>query len=212
MQVVSSGRRPLLQRSLLAAAALVWASGIAYGFHAIWQYKGTPGATGTVPRVWPMDSRIPRNPDGATLVMVAHPRCPCTRASMSELAGLVGAQQARVKAYVAFFKPSDFPDGWERTDTWRRAEEIPGVTPLADRDGAEAARFGGLTSGQTLLYDHRGRLLFHGGITGARGHVGDNAGRRAVAALLTRGRSDTKSSAVFGCAVAKPTQREVRKP
>lgn len=202
-----------LQRSLLAAAALVWTTGIGYGFHAIWQYKETPGATGTVPRRWPAGTRIPRNPDGPTLVMIAHPRCPCTRASMSELAALAGSASGRgLKAYVAFLKPGDFPDGWERTDTWRRAEEIPGVTPLADVDGVEAARFGGLTSGQTLLYDRAGRLQFHGGITFARGHAGDNAGRTAITDLLRRGRSKADTTAVFGCAITTPPARETRKP
>ena len=51
---------------------------------------------------------------------------------------------------------------------------------LRDDDGAEARRFGAETSGQTLLYDARGALAFSGGITGARGHAGDNAGRASL--------------------------------
>ena len=58
---------------------------------------------------------------------------------------------------------------------------------LRDDDGAEARRFGAETSGQTLLYDEHGALLFSGGITGARGHAGDNAGRASLVALLNRG-------------------------
>ena len=41
---------------------------------------------------------------------------------------------------------------------------------------ARRQRFGAETSGQTLLYDRDGRLLFSGGTTGSRGHDGDNAG------------------------------------
>ncbi len=57
---------------------------------------------------------------------------------------------------------------------------------LRDDDGAEAKRFGAETSGQTLLYDERGTLAFSGGITGSRGHAGDNAGRASLLALINR--------------------------
>ena len=55
------------------------------------------------------------------------------------------------------------------------------------------------TSGQTILYGADGTLLFSGGITGSRGHAGDNDGRAGLVALLTRaGRGQTRTK-VFGC-------------
>jgi len=63
----------------------------------------------------------------------------------------------------------------------------------------EARRFGVETSGQTLLYDAGGRLIFSGGITGSRGHAGDNAGEAALVALLTSGQADRRATSVFGC-------------
>ena len=47
------------------------------------------------------------------------------------------------------------------------------------------------TSGQVVVYDAKGALLFSGGITAARGHMGDNAGRDRITALL---RGDTAAS------------------
>ena len=70
---------------------------------------------------------------------------------------------------------------------------------MRDDDGAEARRFGVETSGQTLLYDARGALIFSGGITGSRGHAGENAGAAALAALLTRGAAAQRGADVFGC-------------
>ena len=76
-------------------------------------------------------------------------------------------------------------------------------------EGREAARFGAATSGQTFLYDARGGLLFSGGITGARAHAGDNAGRSAVVTLLngTGGPAAPRTS-VFGCPLFDRGERQ----
>jgi hypothetical protein len=52
-----------------------------------------------------------------------------------------------------------------------------------------------------MLYDVNGRLLFSGGITGSRGHAGDNAGRTAILALLHREASGRNDTFVFGCSL-----------
>ena len=70
-----------------------------------------------------------------------------------------------------------------------------------DDDGAEARRFGVATSGQTLVYDTRGALAFSGGITGARAHRGDNAGRQAIVDLLNNGSTARSTTNVFGCSL-----------
>jgi hypothetical protein len=70
---------------------------------------------------------------------------------------------------------------------------------VRDDRGVEAERFGTSTSGQTLLYSADGRLLFSGGITGSRGHAGDNEGRDGLVALLTRAGSGRTRASVFGC-------------
>ena len=94
--------------------------------------------------------------------------------------------QGRVRAQVLFVKPNNFPKEWEKTDLWSSAAMIPGVETMVDSEGVEAHRFGSQTSGQVMLYGADGRLLFSGGITVARGHVGDNAGRNAIVSLITK--------------------------
>ena len=46
-----------------------------------------------------------------------------------------------------------------------------------------------ITSGQTLLYDTKGHLVFSGGITGGRGHEGDNTGRESIEKYLQTGKT-----------------------
>ena len=57
------------------------------------------------------------------------------------------------------------------------------------------------TSGQTLLFDRDGDLIFSGGITGGRGHSGDNAGRDAIVSLVESGESTLDETPVFGCSL-----------
>ena len=80
----------------------------------------------------------------------------------------------------------------------------PSVTVVRDDDGREAQRFGAATSGQTFLYDSRGALEFSGGITSARGHAGDNAGRTALISLVDRLETSQRRTQVFGCPLFAP--------
>jgi hypothetical protein len=177
----------------------LWLCVAVAGLYVLWQYDNTAGEGANAPAKWPVPSALTRASDGPTLVMLAHPKCSCTRASLGELAEVLGRARVRPKTYVVFLKPSGFGDSWEQTDLWRTASRLPNVTVVRDDEGREARRFGGATSGQTLLYDARGRLLFSGGITGARAHPGDNAGRSALVGLLNHEQGGSAGARVFGC-------------
>jgi hypothetical protein len=193
-------------RLILIASCVLWLFVIVAGVRYLWGYESTPGVAASAPDRWPAGSRIRPAADRPTLVMLAHPQCPCTRSSIAELSRLMTQAQGRVTAYVLFVKPPDFSGGWERTDLWASAAAIPGVTVVRDDDGVEAARFGAATSGQTVLYDAAGRLIFSGGITAARGHEGDNAGRAAVVSLLVNDESERKETPVYGCPLFARTE------
>ena len=171
---------------------------IAVGLTLLWRYENASGPDAAPPSQWPLASGIHLATDRATLIMLAHPHCPCTRASIGELARLMAQAQGRVTAYALFVKPAGSSDDWENTDLWRNAAGIPGVNVVVD-DGVEAQRFHAVTSGQTVLYDAEGRLLFSGGITGSRGHSGDNEGRSAIVSLLNTGEAERAETSVFGC-------------
>jgi len=181
-------KRPIL----LALGLTIWLTAVAAGLGVLQRYSLTPGIAGTPTAQWPTASHISYSRRYFTLVMAIHPHCPCSRASIGELSILMAHSGGRLAAFVVFVEPPGFGESWTRTDLWSSAGLIPGVSRIIDR-GNEAKRFGAATSGQTMVYDRRGRLQFSGGITVARGHFGDNAGVSAIVALI-----DTPSSAGLG--------------
>jgi len=152
--------------------------------------------------MWPISTSIPGTIGLPTLLLLIHPHCPCSRATLGELAALMTTCRGRLTARVLMLRPEGTPDGWERTDLWDTAAALSGVTVTSDPHGAETRRFGAATSGQALLYAADGRLLFAGGITESRGHRGDNAGRAAIAALVlgqAAAPAEPATTPVYGC-------------
>jgi len=191
-----------MKRTLLWIGGILWLSGIGVGMGLLWDYALTPGMPARPPEKWPADSRLPWAPGRPTPVMAAHPRCPCTRASLGELSWIVARSQGQLSAFVLFLKPSAAPEGWEKTDLWQSVAEMHEVSVWQDVDGSEAARFHAHTSGQTVLYDKDGKLLFRGGITMARGHAGASVGRNAILELLAD-RSVATETPVYGCPLSE---------
>ena len=185
-------------RSWIAASAAFWLASAVGGLWVLWAYENGPGVAANSRQQWPAETALKLAADRPTLVFLAHPQCVCTRASLGELAEALARAGTHPKTYVVFLKPSSFADGWEKTGLWEAASALPNTTVLRDDDGREAMRFGAATSGQTMLYDARGKLLFSGGITAARGHAGDNEGRTAVVSLLDQLETHHRTTNVFG--------------
>jgi hypothetical protein len=196
-------RRKLNRRDLRTLLCLglgvVWLTGIVAGTRILLDYDNRPASFHRSPDIWPKASSIPRAQQKPVLVLFAHPQCPCTRATLGELALLMTRLKGGITANVVFIRPKEMPENWEQTDLWRTASSIPGVKAISDPGGVETSRFHAQVSGQTMLYGAEGRLLFSGGITASRGHSGDNAGRSAIVALVAEGKSDRTSTPVFGC-------------
>ena len=196
-------------KRILAAAlfAITWIVSVAFGMRVLFRYENTPGRVGALPQVWPA-GHIERAIDRPTLVMLAHPHCPCTAASVGELARIMAHLAGRVEAYVVLVRPKGASDQWEDTELRRNAEAIPGVKVVCDFEGLEAQRFGAETSGHTQLFGADGRLLFSGGITASRGHAGDNVGAKAIVALVNNQTPAQTRTLVFGCALASRSEKE----
>src|SRR4051812_41336948 len=78
-------RSAWVRRAGLVAGVLLWTAGVATGFWRRADYDNTPGRPADPPNRWPADSAIARTRGRFSLVMFAHPQCPCTRASIGEL-------------------------------------------------------------------------------------------------------------------------------
>jgi len=193
---------PLSRRWLIGGAAL-WLALIAGGFSALARYSFTPGAAGVPRSAWPSASHLPRHSEGYTLVVLLHPECPCSAATVAELRTILVRSGGRLHADVVFADYDAIPSKADASALWRQASTLPGVTLSADTDGAEIRNFAAITSGETRLYGPQGELLFQGGITAARGHEGDNAGQAAVIDWVS-GRppaSGLRRAPAFGCAL-----------
>lgn len=187
------------RKVLLPIVIVIWLVAIGVGLRFVFAYENSPGTISEVPQTWPRDSRLQHSPDLPTLVMMVHPHCPSSPASLSELSLLLAEVQGKVDASVLFVRPLGVPPNWEITELWETVARMPGVNLSADNDGVEARRFGSSTSGQVMLYNTQGELIFSGGITTSRGHAGENNGRNAIVALLTQGQATTDKPPVFGC-------------
>ena len=190
-------RHPLV----LVTGLGLWLLAAGSGMAVLWAYGATPGTPAEPPSKWPAKSTLARQAGRPTLLVFAHPHCPCSRASIEELDRLLASAGALPQVHVLFAKPDGTDPEWEHTDLWRRAAAIPGVSIDRDDGGREAERFGVATSGQVLLYDVAGDLRFAGGITPSRGHEGDSAGRSMLQNLLASRQVDQDVTPVFGCAL-----------
>lgn len=188
--------------ALLGGGAWLYARGFA------------PGASGAPRPSWPSASRLQTEAGSFTLIVALHPECPCSSATLGELARLLAQTEGRLVAHVVMSTYDGIGRRPEDSDLWKQASAIPGVSLFVDSDGGELRRFDARTSGETRLYDPQGRLLFKGGITLARGHLGDNPGEDAVRKLVldpldpagavgstAAAHPAPASTPVFGCAL-----------
>jgi hypothetical protein len=182
-------------------AVAAWAFAVGFGMERLWNYSLTPGLAAPAPGDWPDSTLISPRPGQATLIMFIHPRCPCSRASLEELRVTLERRPDKASAWVLFMRPQGVQDDWPKTASWKAAQQIPGVTVAVDSDGAEAARFGATTSGHVVLYDAQRQAVFSGGITAARGHLGENDGERQLIALLDGSDVIRSRYPVYGCKI-----------
>lgn len=183
----------------------VWGLALGGGFWRLLNYSNTPGLAATeMPSRWPFSTKLVRETGKPTLLVFAHPQCPCSKATIGELERLMPHIQGKVVPIVVFVKPKKMPPEWATDGLWQKAVSIPGVTAVLDEDGAEATQFDAKTSGQVYLYDKKGDLIFHGGITPERGHMGDSDGREAILTFVATGHTNISTTRVFGCSLKKP--------
>lgn len=196
---------PLRARTVgLAVVTVGWLLLVGTGFARLLEYEAVPGAEAIAPIDWPANSPISAQDGGFTLVVAIHPRCPCSRASLEELARVLAVSPRPVFVQALVWRPASAPTDWEHGAVRDKLELLPGTTIVADTDGRVAEVFGLRTSGEMVLYDAAGRLLFRGGITGSRGHEGDNPAKDALLARLRGETTDPTTMPVFGCPIREP--------
>ena len=182
----------------------LWAAFVATGLLSLSRYNRANGPLGDSQLVIPSDIAITPTPGVFNLIVSFHPHCPCSAASAEELSKVLARTGDALKVHVLLYQPADVREDWTQTSLRQTLERLPHTTLHLDTDGKQAARLGALTSGDAQLFAPDGKLLFHGGLTAARGHAGDNDGRDAIVASVLGREKSLESTPVFGCRIHSP--------
>jgi hypothetical protein len=192
----STRSRPLW---IATTAGVLWLGLILSWSSFLTGHQFRPGDASTFKQDWPQASRLHPSPDTLTVVLFAHPECPCLSATLTETERLQTLLREPFRLFVVFEDDPAFD--LFRSRHFRRVSDWKNAMVVHDADNHEIALFGVQTSGQVLIFDKDRRLLFSGGITESRAHEGDNINlERAVAA----GRSHASKVAltpVYGCSL-----------
>ena len=191
-------------KRVLTAAFAAWGIACAVGFTLLLRYSNTPGKQSEPSHASALPIDLIDPGGRPTLVMYAHPRCPCTRASFSELERLQTLTENTLALRVVFFEPAEVASSWRQTDLWRRAENLPHAQVIPDPDGRITHAAGARTSGTVALYDSGGGVLFWGGLTSSRGHEGTNLGHLALLDISKGMAPRAVRTEVYGCALFTP--------
>ncbi len=141
-----------------------------------------------------------RQPDRGLIVMVVHPECPCTEASLAELGDLLARSRGRCTALILHYQPAQIPADWSDPPDYLELGGVR-VAVVADRAGEQALALGALTSGHAVFADSTGVIRFRGGLTLARGHRGRSPAQDAILAQLAGGAASMSVAPIYGCAL-----------
>jgi hypothetical protein len=194
-------KRYVRQPVPLLVFTLLWTLFILGGLTVMLREEFTPVAASDWLAGFPAATSLPLAPDRPTLVVFAHPHCPCTRATLHGISQVLASVKDRLSVVIVFTVPPGVANDWENGELLQTAEKLSGVQVIIDRGGKEAGQFRVVGSGTALLYAPTGRLLFSGGVTSSRGHDGDSVGGDAITSLVLHGTTPVSHTPVYGCAL-----------
>jgi hypothetical protein len=127
-------RRPYLTWALVA----LWSATVAMGMGLLAAYANSAGEFSQAPATINQG-----HPTAAKnqLYMFLHPRCPCSVASVNELARIMARCPEQLDATVYFRRSDSQPTDWERGSLWNFASSIPGAHVKTDVGGRVASQF-----------------------------------------------------------------------
>ena len=187
---------------LLLILSVLWSIALLCGFILIAWYTNRAGEASFPPRSLSKTMPISLNQQ-YQLLMFIHPKCACSRSSIRELERLISRCPDSISCTFFCYLPSKKASQWSNSDIIKSTRSIPDSKTIYDIDGMWAKKFDAKTSGQVLLYDSAGMLLFSGGITAGRGHEGENTGRSFITNVVRNNSNESMQCPVFGCPIFK---------
>jgi hypothetical protein len=128
-------------------------------------YQSGRQVAAETPSQWPMTSSLMRQADLPSVILFANPNSPCTTDTLAQLKEAVEGE--RVKASIVFWAPEHADEESLNSNNIDQAKQISGATIVFDSKGHEFANFGIQSSGQVIVYDPNGQLVYNGDITGS---------------------------------------------
>jgi|GEM_PF-6008619 len=172
--------------------------GLAIGTGTLYAMKldAAPGAAGQAKVTQIQTNTMP------LLVLALHSQCPCSLATVDNLAELAAEMPNRLRVLAVITGPNshDCP-------VLKALQSVPNVQVKFLSESEILTQYGARTSGQAYLYNQKGQLVFSGGLTSSRGEVNDAAGIDAIRNVL-EGKPAIKSTPVFGCALQTPGEEK----
>lgn len=164
-----------------------WALGVGGSLAVAMRYETTAGAAGSPQRLVS---------HGREVVMVVHPECPCTGASVRALRKLLESASVPVKARLRIVAY-----GSSRGDIAKEKYAMALPNAEAAWISAEEAKtkYGALTSGHVVAFLN-GNPVFHGGLTSGRGVESVSESQLRLRDFLA-GKAVDAVRPVFGCAL-----------
>src|SRR5437762_10557422 len=109
----------------IAILIAAWGVCAGFGLAKMLTYELTPAPAAAVAPMWPLAATISRDASHPTLVLFLHPRCPCSRATLSELERLIAACDGQFALRMVFVRPPEAGEDWTQTDLYHTAQRIP---------------------------------------------------------------------------------------
>ena len=200
----------VLNRRTFYLVTTLWACAVLACFAALERHANQRGTVSPLGATWPVGSVLKPGSDKATALIFAHPKCPCTQASIQEFQRIEARHVGAFDTVVLFTVPASDHEDWRSTRLVQQARNLRSAHIFFDPGGREASLFNAAVSGQVLLFAPDGHLLYSGGVTPARGHEGDNAGQAAFERALTHLDDPAVSFPVFGCGLINPVGPETK--
>src|SRR5688572_8091277 len=126
----------MVKDRILKLSMVLWIGVVIVGELILLRYANAPGLQARAPSAWPQASQISRISGQPTLLMFAHPFCPCSRASLSELSKILTQAQNKTQAVILFINPKQ--EVLSKTSLWNQAVKIPNVTVIEDKNNSES--------------------------------------------------------------------------
>lgn len=138
---------------------------------------------------WPDSTKLARPTSTGHLIVFVHPYCPCTRATLKNLDEVLDSTKLPVS--IIQLRTASLESVHSPISSIASIASNNGWDLILDDEGVEANKFGATTSGECMLFDSEGALLFAGGITASRGHLGNNQGLASLKDLIEKLCSET---------------------